>query len=86
MAMELKMNIGLTEIIGLIKGLPYNEKLVVKSQLDKDLTSKISTPDLNLKQLLLSGPVMDDEGYDNYQNLRQQFKTWTKKLFLEFRI
>lgn len=80
MAMELKMNIGLAEIIGLIKGLPYNEKLVVKSQLDKDLTSKISASDLNLKQLLLSGPVMTEEGYDDYMNLRLQFKKWTKKL------
>ena len=78
--MELKMNIGLAEIIGLIKGLTNSEKLVVKNQLDKDLTSKFSTSNLNLKQLLLAGPVMDDEGYDNYQNLRQQFKTWTKKL------
>ena len=78
--MELKMKFGLAEIIGLVKGLPYNEKLVVKSQLDKELTSKSGTTHLNLKQLLLSGPVMTDEEYEDYKNLRMQFKKWTQKL------
>jgi hypothetical protein len=78
--MELRINLGLNQIIGLIKELPYNDKLLVKSQLDKELTKTAKQSDVSLKQLLLSGPVMTDEGIQNYQELRKQFNKWTNKL------
>jgi hypothetical protein len=78
--MELRINLGLNQIIGLIKELPYNDKLLVKSQLDKELTKNAKQSYVSLKQLLLSGPVMTDEGIQNYQELRKQFNKWTNKL------
>jgi hypothetical protein len=78
--MELRINLELNQIIGLIKELPYNDKLLVKSQLDKELTKNAKQSDVSLKQLLLSGPIMTDEGIRNYKELRKQFNKWTKKL------
>lgn len=78
--MELKLNLGLNQIVGLIRELPYNDKLVIKRQLDNDLTHKFNNSNLTLTQLLLTGPVMTEEGYNNYKELRKQFNRWTKKL------
>ncbi len=78
--MELKLNLDLSQIVGLIKELPYNEKLIIKHQLDNDLTTRVDNSSLTLKQLLLSGPVITNEGYNNYKDLRKQFNKWTKKL------
>jgi hypothetical protein len=78
--MELKLNVGLNQIIGLIKELPYNDKLMIKHQLDNDLTPKFKNYGLTLNQLLLAGPVMTEEGYNNYKELRKHFNKWTKKL------
>jgi len=78
--MELRLNIGLNQILGLIRELPYNDKLMIKNQLDKELTIKTKEDELTLKQLLLSGPVMTKEGYNDYKALKKQFNTWAKKL------
>jgi hypothetical protein len=78
--MELKVNIGLNQIIGLIQELPDTDKLIIKTQLEKNLLTKTKPSDLSLKQLLLTGPVMTKEGYANYKGLKKQFNKWTKKL------
>jgi hypothetical protein len=78
--MELKLNIGINQIVGLIRELPYNDKLILKTQLDKDLSIKSKVSNLTLKQLLLAGPVMSKEGYTDYKALKKQFNKWTKKL------
>lgn len=78
--MELRLNIGINQIVGLIRGLPYNDKLAIKNQLDKDLTYKSKDANYTLTQLLLSGPVMTKDGYNNYKTLNKQFNKWTKKL------
>jgi hypothetical protein len=78
--MELRLNIGLNQIVGLIRELPYDDKLVIKNQLDKDLVHKSKKSKFSLRQLLLFGPVMTADGYNNYKDLRKQFNKWTKKL------
>ena len=77
--MEVRLNIGLNQIVGLIKELPYNDKLVIRNQLEKEFNSKTSDKN-TLKQLLLAGPTMTEEGYKNYKDNRKQFNKWTKKL------
>lgn len=78
--MELKLDISLNQIVGLIRDLPYNDKLVLKKQLDKDLSIKSKESTISLKELLLSGPVMTKEGYNDYKALKKQFNKWSKKL------
>jgi hypothetical protein len=78
--MELRLNIGLNQIVGLIRELPYNDQLLIKNQLDKELAAKSKSSNQSLKELLLEGPVMTSEGYQNYRYLRKQFNKWTKKL------
>jgi hypothetical protein len=78
--MELKLNIGLNQVIGLIRNLPYDDKLILKSQLDKELKPVGKRSGSSLKHILLKGPVMTAEGYDNYKDLKKQFSKWTKKL------
>jgi len=78
--MELKLDISLNQILGLIRDLPYNDKLVLKKQLDKDLSIKSKESTISLKELLLSGPVMTKEGYNDCKALKKQFNKWSKKL------
>ncbi len=78
--MELKLNIGLNQIVGLIRELPYNDQLMIKNQLEKELVSKIKKSNQSLRDLLLAGPVMTREGYQNYKDMRKHFSKWTKKL------
>lgn len=78
--MEFKLEIGLKQIVSLIRELPYNDKLILKNQLEKELVIKHKVSDLSLRQLLLAGPVMTEDGYKNYKDLKEQFNKWTKKL------
>ncbi len=78
--MELRLNIGLNQIAGLLQELPYDDKLVLKSQLDKELSHKKKDTKNTLNKLLLSGPVMTEEGYSSYKDFRKQFGKWSKKL------
>jgi hypothetical protein len=78
--MELKLNISLNQIVGLIRELPYSDKLVIKKQLDKELVSKSKDSSISLRELLLSGPIMSKDGYDDYKALKKQFNKRTKKL------
>jgi len=78
--MELRVNIGLNQVVGLIRNLPYDDKLILKSQLDKELRPEGKQTNSSLKQILLKGPLMTSEGYYNYKDLKKQFSKWTKKL------
>lgn len=78
--MEIPLNIGLNQIVGLIRDLPYDDKLIIKGQLERDLKQNRKQTNSTLQQLLLSGPVMTIDGYKNYKSLGKQFNKWTKKL------
>jgi hypothetical protein len=76
--MELKLEIGLNQIVSLIRELPYNDKLILKNQLEKELVVKYKVSDLSLRQLLLAGPVMTEDGYKNYKDNKVNYHSNTR--------
>jgi len=80
--MELRINIEVNQIIGLIKQMPSEHKLKIKKELDKDVKKKnISGNDKGLTELLLTGPVMTKEEKANFKSIQKYFDLWTKTAF-----
>lgn len=78
--MELRMNIGLSELLRVIKQLPTDQKIKIKMEVEKDLASVSNTQSSNLKDLLLNGPIMTEEEEQNFQEIENQFDQWQKNL------
>ena len=77
--MELRLDIGFNEIISLIKQLPMNTKVMLRNELEKE----ISTPglvDVDLTNILINGPVMSIKEYEKYQVVHKYIGEWTWKL------
>jgi len=70
--MELKLNIGYQELLELVKQLPLNQQVQLKAQLPTIPEPK----KMDLKTLLLNGPVMDDEQYEQFLENRKHFNAW----------
>ena len=72
------LNLNINQILDVIKSLPVDEKTFLKTFIEKD----IETPQIHfsLTQKLLNGPVMSDEQYEAYIQLRNEFDVWEKKL------
>ena len=80
--MELQIDIGLKQIIGLIRQLPKEQKLIIKKELDKEvIVDRANIYTGNLTELLLRGPVMSKEEEVNFKNFNKEFDQWTKTLF-----
>lgn len=72
--MELKINIGYQEVLELIRQMSPSQLEGVRAVLEeKEVTENKSKT--TLQQLLLNGPVMDDEQYKDFLEQRQLF-TW----------
>lgn len=78
--MELRVNIGINQLLGFIQGLSYNEKILIKTQLDKNLIEPKIQENEDLHSLLVNGPIMKSEDYNNYKSLKKEFNKWAKKL------
>ena len=78
--MELRVNIGINQLIGFIQGLSYNEKVLIKKELDKNLTNDSLQEKEDILKVLLNGPTMTKEAYDNHKSLKKEFQKWAKKL------
>lgn len=79
--MELKINIGYSELFNLIKQLPPNEFFRLKIELSKIYMAEKAVLKKNtLKSLLLNGPTMTDDQYENYQSNRKWMSQWRTKV------
>lgn len=79
--MELKLNIGINELIGLIRQLPPEQKLLIKKEVDSDIKTMKEPKNTNeLTEFLLSGPTMTKEEEENFKKLDKEFNKWTKSL------
>lgn len=79
--MELTLQLNHEQIIQLLKQLPFEEKRLITIELTRELALKKSEAeqDKNLSQfqeLLLHGPVMSDEQFQEFQAFRKQFNLW----------
>jgi hypothetical protein len=68
--MELRVNIGINELIGLIRQLPPEDKLLIKKEVDSQLNSIKNNENSNsLTDFLLSGPTMTRQEEDNFRKI-----------------
>ena len=78
--MELRLNIGLNEILSLIKQLPMHKKVILKNELEKEMTV-IGSTDADLTKMLLTGPVMSKSEYEDFKSTQKHIGEWTKNVF-----
>ena len=79
--MELRLDIGIKQLIGLIKQLPLDQKLKIKKEVDKDLmVNKEEENRDNLTELLLAGPTMTEAEEARFKKFNDEFAKWTKSL------
>lgn len=91
--MELTIDIKYDQILELARQLPNKYKKRLSQEIEKDLKKKnegkIKIQDIKyesendetneLQQLLLEGPIMSDEQFDDFKKLRKAFNKWLKK-------
>jgi hypothetical protein len=78
--MELSVDIGINQIMGLIRQLPVEKKLILKKEIDQEL-SELQPSDDELTKLLLEGPVMSNSENEDFKANRKVFSKWTERLF-----
>ncbi|MCD4663817.1 MAG: hypothetical protein K8R68_01015 [Bacteroidales bacterium] len=80
--MELLINLEINQILGLIKQMPSEHKLLIKMELGNDIKENaLNKTREDLTNILLSGPVMTEEEEENFQNINKYFDLWTKNAF-----
>ncbi len=83
--MELRLNIGYEQVLNLVKQLSYPDWKKLTTEIEKDLFSqKIKSKTINselmeFQKFLLQGPIMTDEQFENYKQLRKSFNQWIEK-------
>ncbi len=78
--MELKVDLGFEQLIGLIRQLPANQIAKLKAELDdSSLIVKSVSEVKEFQQFLLYGPIMSDEQFNEYQQHRKHFDEWRQK-------
>ncbi len=80
--MELQIDIEINQLLGLIRQMPSEHKLLIRKELDGQQNRVVSKSiDEGLTELLLSGPVMTEEENENFKMAKKYFDTWTKTTF-----
>lgn len=75
--MELKLKIGYAELFELIKQLPASQIFQLKSELaDKNLPQQKKVEKKAFRELLLNGPVISEEQYQQFLQTRNWMKQW----------
>ncbi len=75
--MGLDINLNYEELISAIKGMPKRQIKQLKEDLMKILSDKEKEKDLSaFQELLLGGPVMDEEQFSTFQANRKHFNAW----------
>jgi hypothetical protein len=79
--MELRINLGYEQILQLVRQLPRFEKQRLTHEIERELseegqqTEKAGKID-EFQKLLLNGPVMSDEQFEQFKELRKGLNTW----------
>jgi len=70
---------GYTEILELVKQLPPSEIEKLKLELSHLPDNNKDADDEEFEQMILNGPVMSDEQYEEYLEGRKHLNTWKEK-------
>lgn len=79
--MENQLNIEFTQLTGLIRQLPKDQIIMIKREVEQQLEDKsLYEHDDELSNLLMTGPVMNNDEELNFKKLNNEFDKWTKNL------
>jgi hypothetical protein len=71
--MKVELSIGYEQLVDLINQLSLDDTNKLKAEIDRILNRVSSTLDNEWENLLLNGPVMDDEQYRVFEEGRRKF-------------
>lgn len=75
--MELRVKIDYDELLKLVQQLPKDQITKLKAELEKlGVQKRVQSEKQNLKELALSGPVMMDKQFTEYQSFREHMNKW----------
>lgn len=77
--MELKVDIAFSQLIQVIRQLPDDKKTQLKAELSSTFPTNSKKSISTFQELLLNGPVMDDDQYKAYKETRNHFNKWRTK-------
>ena len=79
--MELTLDVGFREIVGLLRQLPANQIAKIKNEFSEDyIEEKAKSEISDFRKFILTGPMMSDEQYTDWRQQRKQFNLWRNKL------
>jgi tripartite-type tricarboxylate transporter receptor subunit TctC len=74
--MQITVDYNFDQIILAIKQMPPNQLIKVKKVVEKSLETEQVHKNSELKKLVLDGPLMSDEQYENYLENRKKMNQW----------
>jgi len=75
--MELTLNIGFGQIVNLLGQLPANQIAKIKNEFTEcDIAEKAKAEISDFRKFILSGPVMSEEQYSDFNQKRKHFNLW----------
>ena len=75
--MELTSRLGYRQVLGIVRQLPDYQIEKIKNELMKNfMRTKTKLEVSDFQRFILSGPVMSDNQYENFQQQREHFSLW----------
>jgi len=75
--MELTLNLGFGQIVNLLGQLPANQIAKIKNEFTEyDIAEKAKVEISDFQRFILSGPVMSEEQYTDFNLKRQHLNLW----------
>ena len=78
--MELTLDVGFREIVGLLRRLTAYQIAKIKNEFSEDyIAEKAKSEISDFRKFLISGPKMSDEQYTNFCQQRKHFNLWRNR-------
>lgn len=74
--MQLTVEINMEQLIQIIKNLPLDQKVKIKSELDDMMIKKKKQEGVEFQKFLLKGPVMTGSQYQQFKENRKKMNQW----------
>ncbi|HEY4325325.1 MAG TPA: hypothetical protein VGN20_15105 [Mucilaginibacter sp.] len=77
--MELKADLEFMQLLQIVRKLPEDKRSQLKAELSSAQSLDEAKSIESFQELLLRGPVMDDDQYKAYKETRNHFNKWRTK-------
>lgn len=78
--MEITLDIGFNQLVGIIRQLPYEQKIQLLQEVENETENNNNKAD-DITEFLLNGPIITKEEEENFERINVEFDKWTKNLF-----